>query len=182
MPDDTPLCVDLDGTLIAGDTLLISLRLLAVRAPWHIPVVALALLRGRAGFKDALAARVIPDPKDLPWRSDVVAFVRDQHAGGRRVLLTTAAHRRIAESVALYLACFDGIVATDGGHNAKGAAKVIAIRRVIGPDTPFDYVGDSRADLPVFSAARAGILVAPSTALRDEAVRTARILRIFDGA
>ena len=180
VPDDTPLCVDLDGTLIASDTLVLSLRLLATTAPWSIPAVVIALLHGRAALKSALAAKVLPDPASLPWRAAVVAFVREQHASGRRVLLATAAHRRIAESVAAYLGCFDGIVASEGTANAKGAAKVDAIRRALGRDTPFDYVGDSAADLPVFAVARWSYLVAPTTAVRDQALRLGRIQRIFD--
>lgn len=179
-PDDTPLCVDLDGTLIVGDTLVISLRQLAMGTPWKLPVLAVALLRGRAALKSAVAASMIPDPATLPWREDVVSFVRIEHESGRRVVLATAAHRRIAESVASYLGCFDAIVATDGSHNAKGPGKVDAIRRAIG-ERPFDYVGDSAADLPIFAAARHGYLVAPSPALHQRAVRTGTIVRVFGG-
>jgi phosphoserine phosphatase len=174
-----PLCVDLDGTLIRGDTLAISAVLCARRRPFSLPVVGLALLRGRAAFKDAMARRVLPDPAQLPWRDDVLAFVREEKRRGRRVWLTTAAHRRVAECVAQYLGCFDGIIATEGAENAKGAGKVAAIRRTLG-DTPFDYVGDSIADLPVLEAARVGHLVAPSRRLREEAARVARIERIFE--
>ncbi|MEP7343617.1 MAG: haloacid dehalogenase-like hydrolase [Gemmatimonadaceae bacterium] len=178
--DETPLCVDLDGTLIAGDTLVISLRHIATRTPWQIPRIAIALLRGRAAFKRSVAATVIPNPAKLPWRATVVAFVREQRASGRRVLLATAADRRVADSVATYLGCFDGIVASDGAENAKGSHKVEAIRRAIGEDTPFDYMGDSTADLPVFEVARVGYLVAPNHTLREQALRIGRIQRIFE--
>ncbi|MFN8572956.1 MAG: haloacid dehalogenase-like hydrolase [Gemmatimonadaceae bacterium] len=177
--DQVPLCVDLDGTLIAGDTLVISLRELARRRPWKLPEVAIALARGRGEMKTAVAAYVVPNPSQLPWRAAVVDFVRAQHAQGRRVLLATAAHRRIAEAVASYLTCFDGIVATDGSDNAKGAAKVAAIRRAIGAG-PFDYVGDSIADLPIFAAARHGYLVAPSPELHRQAAQAGTIVKVFD--
>jgi phosphoserine phosphatase len=177
--DETPLCVDLDGTLIAGDTLAISLRQLAGSRPWKLPALLLALLRGRAELKTALAASVIPDPSSLPWRANVVSFVRDEHASGRRVWLTTAAHRRVAESVAAYLGCIDGIVATDGQLNAKGPAKVVAIRQAIGAQA-FDYVGDSIADLPVFAVARRSYLVAPSDGLRSRAAKAGRVVQVFE--
>jgi phosphoserine phosphatase len=174
-----PLCVDLDGTLIRGDTLIISAMLCARQRPLSLPAVGLSLFRGRASFKDAIARRVLPDPASLPWRDDVLAFVREEKRRGRRVWLTTAAHRRVAECVAQYLGCFDGIIATEGSENAKGAGKVAAIRRVLG-DTPFDYVGDSLADLPVLGAARVGHLVAPSPRLRAEAGRLTTVERIFE--
>jgi phosphoserine phosphatase len=178
-PDEPPLCVDLDGTLIVGDTLAISARLLARRAPWALAGAVLAIVYGRAAFKAAMARVVIPDPASLPWRVEVTSFVREQKAAGRRVFLATAAHRKVAEAVAGYLGCFDGIVATDGRANAKGAGKLAAIRRALG-DGPFDYVGDHRADLPVLQAARKGYLVAPNAALRKAASRVARIERVFE--
>ena len=170
--------MDLDGTLIAGDTLVISLRELVRTQPWKLPGVALALTRGRGELKTAIAASVVPDPHRLPWRDAVVAFVRDQHDQGRRVLLATAAHRRIAEAVAAYLTCFDAIVATEGSDNAKGTAKVAAIRRHIGAG-PFDYMGDSMADLPIFAAARHGYLVAPSPELHRRAMQAGTIVKVF---
>src|ERR1041385_6355053 len=56
----TPLCVDLDGTLIATDVLWESLVLLV---KWH-PRLLLSLpfwfLRGKAHLKQQLARRVVP--------------------------------------------------------------------------------------------------------------------------
>jgi len=180
--DETPLCVDLDGTLIAGDTLILSLRQIAIRAPWKLARIGLTLFRGRAGFKEAVADAIVPNPAAFPWRPAVVSFVRSERERGRRVFLTTAADRRIAESVAAYLGCFDGIVASDGTENTKGTAKVDAIRRLMGDGatSTFDYIGDSAADLPIFAAARFGYLVAPTPALRQQAAAQGRIERIFE--
>lgn len=175
---EPPLCVDLDGTLIDGDTLLISVALLARRYPWLLPVLPFALLQGRPGFKRFLASRVLPEPDGLPWRSDVVAFVRAQRATGRRIYLTTAADIGIAESVMRYLGCFDGVLATELGANRKAEGKLAAIRNLLG-DNEFDYIGDSTADLPVFRAARGSYLVAPSTRLEGIVRRAARVQGVF---
>lgn len=179
MTSEPPLCVDLDGTLIDGDTLLLSLRGLLRQQPRAILTCLPSLLRGRAAFKGAVARRIVPDPALLPWRPTVVHFVRAQHSAGRRVLLTTAAHARIAQSVASYLGCFDGIVATQDGRNAKGVTKVAAIKRWVG-DGPFDYVGDSRADVPVFEASRHGYLVSSNAALKARLLPTGRVT-LLDG-
>ncbi|MFN8582230.1 MAG: haloacid dehalogenase-like hydrolase [Gemmatimonadaceae bacterium] len=179
-PDPTPLCVDLDGTLIAGDTLVISLGQIARQQPWRLPVIATSALAGRAALKTAVAAALVPNPAALPWRDDVVEFVRREHSEGRHILLATAAHRRIADSVAAHLGCFAAVVATEGTDNAKGEAKVEAIRRAIGTG-PFDYVGDSSADLPIFAAARHGYLVAPSSDLRKRVAAICTIVRVFEG-
>jgi phosphoserine phosphatase len=169
MTDPVPLIVDLDGTLIDGDTLHLSLRALAQKRPWLLPVLPFMVLRGRAGFKAFVSNHVSLDPARLAYRDDVVKFVKRERAGGRRVLLATAANRHIADAIAAHLGAFDGVVASDGRHNAKGDGKVESIRRVLG-DSEFDYIGDSLPDVPVFKAARKSYLVCPSPAL-SEAVR-----------
>ena len=166
MTDTVPLIVDLDGTLIDGDTLHLSLRVLARTRPWLVAALPFAVLRGRARFKEFVSDRVPLDPARLPYRADVIDFVRRERAGGRRVLLATAATRQIADAVACHLGLFDLVIASQGEHNAKGNGKVESIRGVLG-DSPFDYIGDSLPDLPVFKAARKSYLVCPSPALAD---------------
>ena len=166
MTDSVPLVVDLDGTLIDGDTLHLSLRLLARTRPWLVPTVPFMVLRGRAGFKEFVSRHVSLDPAGLPYRGDVVEFVRRERATGRRVVLATAATRQVADAVAAHLGLFDLIVASQGGHNAKGDGKVESIRGVLG-NSEFDYIGDSLPDVPVFKAARKSYLVCPSPALAD---------------
>ncbi len=148
-----PLCVDLDGTLIAGDALwesvLALLRtkpLLALLLPWW-------LMRGKAGFKRAILQHITLDPASLSYREAIVTFLREAHKGGRRIVLTTASDERIARPVADYLGVFDDVLASDGTTNLKGETKLRAIRERIG-DEPFDYMGDSSCDVPLFEAAR----------------------------
>ena len=178
MSAEPPLCVDLDGTLIEGDTLLISVRRLARRAPWILLALPFVLLRGRPALKAFIAHRYVPQLEDLVWRSEVVAFLREQRSQGRQIVLATAAHRLVAEAVASHLGLFDGTVATDAGANLKGVQKAIHIRKSLGVND-FDYVGDSTADLPVFQVARIGYLVAPSPSLREAARRVGRIAAEF---
>jgi phosphoserine phosphatase len=178
-PDAPPLCVDLDGTLIAGDTLYLSVAMLARRRPWALAALPVALLGGRARLKRAVCDRLVIDAAALPYRASVVEFLREQRAAGRRLVLATAADRRIAQAVAAHLGLFDGIVASDGTMNAKGAGKGAAIRAALG-EGEFDYVGDHLADLPVLRAARRGYLVAPSPALLARARAECRIERVFE--
>ena len=181
MPDLVPLIVDLDGTLIDGDTLHLSLAALARRRPWVVPLLPFVALTGRAQFKRFVADRVTLSASTLPYRVDVVDFVVRERATRRPVLLATAADHRIAESVASHLALFDGVIASDGRHNAKGIGKLESIRARLG-ESPFDYVGDSMADVPVFRAARRSYLVRPGASL-SSAVRTGcRVEAVFAGA
>ena len=175
---EPPLCVDLDGTLIEGDTLLISIRGLARRSPWVLLALPFVLLKGRPALKEFIASRYVPDPANLVWRTEVLAFLREEKSRGRRIILATAAHRRIGEAVFTHLGIFDALVATDSGVNTKGAMKTAHIRKSL-ECTDFDYIGDSNADIPIFGAARVCHLVAPSPALRAAASQVGRIGREF---
>lgn len=173
------LCVDLDGTLIRGDTFRMSLARLGRRKPWLLPIVALTALRGRASAKGFVARFIVPNPAELHWRNQVLDFVASERARGRRVVLVTAAHKAVAEVIARHLGLFDEVVASDGTSNVKARHKLIEIRKMIG-DNEFDYIGDSRADLVVFRAARHSYLVSPSPWLLEQARRSARVARVFD--
>jgi phosphoserine phosphatase len=175
---EPPLCVDLDGTLIEGDTLKISLKYLARREPWSMLLVPFVLLRGRPALKAWVAKKYVPDPTTLIWRSEVIEFLRLERGRGRRIVLATAAHRLIGEAVVAHLGLFDALVATDSNDNVKGRHKTAHIRKSLDCNE-FDYIGDSPADIPIFEAARVGYLVAPSAELSAAARAVGRIEREF---
>lgn len=172
-----PLCVDLDGTLVEDDTLHLSAWALLRTSPAAAVGMAAALAGGRAGVKAFIASRFVPDPEALRWRSEVVAFVRAQHAEGREIILVTAAHRRIAEMVAAHLPVFAQVLATDAGRNLKGEEKVRALREA--GVTDFDFITDSLADLPALLVARRVWLVAPSAALEQAEGIRERVAGVF---
>jgi phosphoserine phosphatase len=181
LPPEPPLCVDLDGTLIEGDTLRLSLWHLARSAPWTVLALPFLLLRGRPALKAWVARRYVPDPAGLKWRKEVIEFLRQERGRGRQIVLATAAHRRVAEAVAAHLGLFDGLVATDTGANVKGKHKTEHIRKSLGCND-FDYIGDSTADLPIFQACRTGYLVAPTPSLSRAARLVGRIAKEFHGS
>ena len=173
-----PIYVDLDGTLIGTDTLVESVRDAVRRRPWALLLLPFYLAGGRAAFKKRLAAISQIDAAGLPYRSEVVEYLRAEKARGRTIVLATAAFRSIAEPVASYLGLFDDVIATEGKENLKGRAKLDAIRRHAGTQD-FIYMGDSMADLPILRGARAGILVHPSRRLREAAASSCNIERVF---
>jgi phosphoserine phosphatase len=172
---EPPLCVDLDGTMIRGDTLIFSLRRLLRTKPWVMAALILSLLRGKAAFKRAVADRFIPDPACLSYRQGVMDFLAAEHARGRCLILATAADDRIARAVAAHLGIFATVIGSDGTANRRGREKLDALRERLS-GVAFDYMGDSTADLPIFAQARTAFLVAPSRALLKAArKRCARV-------
>jgi phosphoserine phosphatase len=112
-----PLAVDLDGTLIATDLLWESLFLLIRKNPLCLFLLPFWLWRGRAYLKCAIAERVELDPVALPYREDLLERLREDHGAGRRIVLATAAPRRLAEKIAAHLGLFDLVISTDPARN-----------------------------------------------------------------
>jgi 4-hydroxybenzoate polyprenyltransferase len=158
-----PLCVDLDGTLIRSDMLLEGFCALATD-----PMVfsaLLFLLRGRAAFKQSIAARAPMDPALLPYNETLLTWLREQKAAGRYLVLATASDQRVARSIADHIGIFDEVIASDGSHNLKGEAKARALVARFGAKG-FCYAGNANSDLPIWRQAASAVVVnAPSGAL-----------------
>ncbi|MCL2645698.1 MAG: UbiA family prenyltransferase [Phycisphaerales bacterium] len=164
------VCVDLDGTLIATDLLWESVLLLARKRPADLVRLPLWLMQGKARLKRELAARVRPDPTTLPYRENVLEFLRQCRQDGQSLLLATASNERLAHGVAEHLGLFDDVIASNEQANLKGHRKLEAIQSRCG-EVAFDYVGDAKADLPLWRAARRAVLVHPEARLLEEAKR-----------
>jgi 4-hydroxybenzoate polyprenyltransferase/phosphoserine phosphatase len=149
---DFPLCVDLDGTLIASDTMFESLLGCARRRPLALARVPLWLMQGRPALKAHLQEAAPIDPVALPYREDVLAWVASERERGRHVVLATASDRGVADAMAEHLGLFDEVLATEGDCNLKGARKREALDERFGV-RGYEYLGDSRADLAVWEGA-----------------------------
>ena len=178
-PGATPLCVDLDGTLIRTDSLHESLVAALRRAPWIALALPFWLLRGRAALKRELAQRAGLDASLLPYDAAVLALVRAERARGRRIVLATAADGAIAEAVAAHLGLFDEVIASDGVRNVKGAAKADRLRERFG-ERGYDYVGDAGADHAVWRGARVAYACTDAGSLLDRRLQrgSARVERL----
>lgn len=176
---NTPLVVDLDGTLTPTDTLVESLVKVVKESPLNLLRLPLWLLKGRAGFKDAIAAHARIAVEHLPYREPLLNYLREEKAKGRQIVLATAAHHSIADGVAKHLGLFDQVLATKAGHNLKGKAKLQAIQETVGE--AFVYAGDSQADLPIWKAAQVAVLVDVSAGMAERVRQEVRIEREFQG-
>jgi 4-hydroxybenzoate polyprenyltransferase/phosphoserine phosphatase len=161
---ERPLVVDLDGTLIRSDLLVESWFALLSAAPLRVPAALATLARGPAAFKARLAAEAELDLARLPFNEEFLAFLRAERARGRRIYLASASDARFVQAVADELGLFDGVFASDGATNLKGAAKARALCAAFG-ERGFDYAGNSTADLEVWQAAERVLAVNASPGL-----------------
>lgn len=174
-----PLCVDCDGTLVHTDLLHESVFGLLKASLLDVFLLPMWLLRGKAFTKQRLADRVTIDAAVLPYNTELVDFIKGERACGRQIVLATASPRRFAVAVAEYLGLFDQVEATDG-VNLAGAAKADRLRERYG-ERGFDYVGNSRTDLPVWRVSRHALVVGNATPkLEAEIERTTPVQKVFD--
>jgi apolipoprotein N-acyltransferase len=165
-----PLCVDLDGTLIKTDLLWESLARLLRRNPFQLLPVLGWWLRGRAYLKRQLVRRVTLDPAALPYHDPFLAFLWEQKAAGRKLVLVTASDREMALPVAGHLGLFDEVLGSDGKTNLRSANKLKVLVEKFG-ERGFDYAGNSSADFAVWRGAREAIVVNAREAVRKKAAR-----------
>jgi 4-hydroxybenzoate polyprenyltransferase/phosphoglycolate phosphatase-like HAD superfamily hydrolase len=172
-----PLVVDLDGTLTPTDTLVESLIKVVKQAPFNVWRLPFWLMKGRDGFKDAIAAHAGLAAEHLPYCEPLIDYLRQEKAKGRQIILATAAHHSIADGVAKHLGLFDQVLATETGHNLKGKVKLLAIKEKVAAS--FVYAGDSQADLPIWKAAQAAVLVNVSKRTAETVRQSVPIEREF---
>lgn len=153
-----PLVVDLDGTLLCGDMLHECAMRFVRETPLEIWRLVPWLTQGRNALKYQLAEHVDVDVTVLPYREEVVEYVKSARASGRRTVLATATDERIARKIADHLGVFDEVLGSNLNRNLKGHVKLSALEQAFGKGG-FDYIGDSPADRPIFAAARKAIIV-----------------------
>lgn len=158
---DVPLIVDLDGTLIKTDLLLETANELLIANPLNIFNLFGWLQKSKANLKAHLAGLSQIDPVSLPYNKALVAWVRQQKALGRRVILATASHRLLADRVAAYLGLFDEVLATEAELNLKAGNKRDVLVGRFG-ERGFDYVGNDEPDMVVWQSARKAHVVSSS--------------------
>jgi 4-hydroxybenzoate polyprenyltransferase len=172
-----PLVVDLDDTLVRTDTLYEMALALLKQKPLKLLSIAAWLMKGRAYLKQRLAETVNLECETLPLNEEVVAMIKDASGRGRKVVIATATDQRIAEQTAARLEEPVAVYASDGTNNLKGKAKAERLTQLF--PQGFDYAGDSRADLPVWQAARNAIVVNASKSTLRRAKATANVTDVL---
>ncbi len=162
---EVPLCTDLDGTLIKSDLLHECLSRMLVASPLRLFFSVAKLLQGRAEFKRYLADNVELDVSLLPYNETLLSYLKEEHDHGRKLVLVSASDAQLVERVAQHLNLFGENFGSNGKNNLKGREKARFLVNRYG-EKGFDYVGDSRADLPVWSLCREAMVVGDDSLCR----------------
>jgi 4-hydroxybenzoate polyprenyltransferase len=175
------LYVDLDGTVVASDTLWESLILLLKSNPLKFFRLPFWFLKGKAFFKRSVSTYVTLDPCRMPYREDVLDFIKLERQGGKEIVLATAADRKIAQAFSDHLGIFSGVLASDGSINLLEENKLRAIKKH-NEAHGFEYLGDDAADLFIWKEAEKAHLVRPNRRLLASVKKVATVGKVFDSS
>ncbi|MGH7939441.1 MAG: apolipoprotein N-acyltransferase [Limisphaerales bacterium] len=176
--NQVPLVVDLDGTLIETDLMWEALARRLRRNPFALFAILFWWTRGRAFLKRRLARRVRFNPANLAVNAKFLAWLREQKAGGRKLVLATASDFEMARPLADFFGIFEEVLASDGRSNLRGATKLKALVGKFG-ERGFDYAGNSAVDVAVWRGARHAIVVNASAAVQKKAAAVAHVAGAF---
>ena len=151
------LIVDLDGTLTPSNSLVeLTLELARRDLMALFSVFWVLVVSGRLAFKRAISDRVEAQVNHWPWHPEVLSQITRAKARSEPVVLMTASDQRVATKVADHLGVFDAVYGSTACCNLKGAEKVRLIEAHYA-DASVTYIGDSKADIPVWQKADVAI-------------------------
>ena len=176
--NNTPLCVDLDGSLIRSDLLFESFLKLIKKNPLYLLVVVIWLGKGKAYLKEQIANRVDLAVDRLPYNEELLNFIKNER-GSREIVLATASHSKFAHAVAYHLGVFDEVVASSGDRNLSRQNKADTLCDMFGRGQ-FDYVGNDDKDWPVWAAARNAYVVSADPHFIDTARARLNPIHVFE--
>lgn len=153
--DETPLVVDVDGSLVAGDLLIEGIGRLLAEFPLSLFVLPFRLAKGRAACKRWVAKATELHPSALVLNPAVLNEIASAKSNGREVWLASASDEIAVAPLAEHVGA-TGFLASDGHVNLVGDAKAAVLVERFG-ESGFDYIGNERRDLAIWKRARRAI-------------------------
>jgi 4-hydroxybenzoate polyprenyltransferase len=166
-----PLVVDVDGALVRSDLLWETAFRQFSRDPFSVFTIVARIFSGKASVKHHLAQLATGfEPQFLPYDESVLAYIRDAVTQGRSVYLASASNESLVKSITEHLGLFTGYFASNETHNLSGEIKARRLVAEFG-EGGFDYIGNDRADLPVWARAAKRIAIRTSPAVLRRVVQ-----------
>ena len=174
-----PLVVDLDGTLIKTDILIETLIQYFKINIFNFMRFFFLLFKGKSVLKSEVAKVINIDVAILPYNKDVIDYIKREKKSGRRVVLATATNMKYAVEISNYLGVFDEVIASNDKINLASINKANELINRFG-ECGFDYVGNSHADIKVWSKAANSIVVNPDRGVLAKAKAIGNVTSVID--
>tara|TARA_B100001113_G_scaffold16286_1_gene12275 strand:- start:11913 stop:12449 length:537 start_codon:yes stop_codon:yes gene_type:complete len=153
------LAVDLDHTLIDTDMIHLGLKYMFLHRVYLIPyLIILFFMKGKPRAKKFLYDNTEFSIKNLPYNNSVINFIKNNRKEYTHVILISGSYYRYVESIAHYLDIFDLSVGTTSSINMISFNKINYIKNKYN-NIIFDYIGDSKKDIPIWEESRNAFVV-----------------------
>ena len=177
-----PIVVDLDGTLIKTDLLHEGILNLIRKNFIFIFLIPVWILKGRFYLKSEIFKRVKIKFDSLPYHEDLIEYLKEQKLNGRKIVLATASLKEQALDINTYLNnLFSDVYGSDNGVNLKSKKKRDFLVDLYG-EKQFDYIGNSKSDIPIFDKCDRAIAVNASKSVISKVKKTHSDIKIFKSA
>ena len=173
---EPPLLVDLDGTCVKTNLLLEYLLALLRKNPRYLFLLPFWLANGRSHFTREVVRRASLDVSLLPYRLELLDYLKQQRAQGRSIVLTTRNDAQLTWQLADYLMLFDETLAS--GNVPKESQRDRLVNRF--GEKGFDYATSGGSGIAILVSARRVILVHPSLRAERSVARVAQVDRIIE--
>lgn len=158
--DQTPLVLDIDGTLLRTDMLYESLWTALGHAFFRAVLVVLQCFTSPARLKRQLLSIARPEVELFPIREQVLDLALEAMREGRPVHLVSGSDQSLVDALGESLGLEGPHYGSDGSKNLTRRNKAAFLVKAFGKGG-YDYAGDSHADLPSWRNARKIIAVDP---------------------
>ena len=150
MDNNKILFVDLDGTLIREDLSNLafshSLKNYPLRTMFYLLIY---LFKGKPYLKDKISKKFTIPFEKLTFNRAAFDFIRQVKNRHRVVYLISGSHQILVDQMAKHLNIFFESFGTRGNFNMVGYNKVQFIKENL-KIHDFDYLGNSKKDLPIW--------------------------------
>ncbi|MDA1169242.1 MAG: UbiA family prenyltransferase [bacterium] len=154
----TPLCVDLDGTLIKTNTLFEAFLVAIKRNPLRFISLFFATFRGKTYTKHIIGQYAKHESFVWLYNNEFLTYIQTEHAKGRILILATASDIAIANKVASELGIFQEVIASSITTPVNASTKYKVLEERFG-NQGFSYAGNSHADIAVWNISSSAIFV-----------------------
>ena len=155
----TVLAVDLDHTLINTDMIYMGLKYLILHKIYLLPIlIIIFIFKGRPSSKKYLYDNTSIVIEDLPYNKSIINFINNNRRKYTHIILISGSYYKYVESIAEYLDMFDSFTGTSITINMIGTNKITYLKNNFN-NFVFDYIGDSKKDIPIWKESRKAFVV-----------------------
>lgn len=161
-PNNLPIYVDLDGTLIKSDVSIDAFVSFIRAAPHKIFLLFLWLFKGKSYLKEKIARIIKVNPEHLPYNQELLEFLKKEAEKGIDIFLISGSDQSYVKKVAQYLGFFENYWGSNRSNNLISHQKIHLMRHENPKLSNFIYIGNSTSDIAIWQQATQIIAINPS--------------------